>query len=57
VEKKKKALEILLRKNIELYEKSRVRKEKLKARSGTGNVIRRRKGDPDKRIVFELNRS
>jgi len=57
VEKKKKALEILLRKNIELYEKSRARKEKSKARSGIGNVIRRRKGDPDKRISFELNRS
>ena len=57
MEKKKKALEILLRKNIELYEKSRARKEKSEARSGTGNVIRRRKGDPDKRIAFELNRS
>ncbi|MBW2571488.1 MAG: hypothetical protein JRE61_03750 [Deltaproteobacteria bacterium] len=57
MENKKKALEILLRKNIELYEQSRIRKEKLKARSGKGNVIRRRKGDPDKRIVFKLNRS
>jgi hypothetical protein len=57
VENKKKALEILLRKNIELYEKSQARKEKSKARSGTGNVIRRRKGDPDKWIAFELNRS
>jgi hypothetical protein len=57
VEKKKRALEILLRKHIELYEKSRARKEKSKARSGIGNVIRRRKGDPDKRIAFELNRS
>lgn len=57
MENKKKALEILLRKNIELYEKYRARKEKSKARSGTGNVIRRRKGDPDKWIAFELNRS
>ncbi|MGB6010073.1 MAG: hypothetical protein WBI57_02250 [Desulfobacterales bacterium] len=57
MEKKKRALEILLRKHIELYEKSRARKEKSKARSGIGNVIRRRKGDPDKRISFELNRS
>lgn len=57
MEKKKKMLENILRRNIELYEKSRARKEKSKARSGTGNVIRRRKGDPDKRIAFELNRS
>jgi hypothetical protein len=57
VEKKKKTLENILRRNIELYEKSQARKEKAKARSGKGNVIRRRKGDPDKRISLELNRS
>ena len=48
---------MILRKNIELYEHARVRKEKAKARSGTGNVIRRRKGDPDKRIALELDRA
>jgi hypothetical protein len=53
VETKKKALEFILRKNIELYEKSRARKEKMKASSGIGNVIRRRKGDPDKRISLK----
>lgn len=48
VKKKIKELEIKLRKNIELNEQSQ-------AKSDIGDVIRRRKGKPDKRISRKLN--
>lgn len=49
MKEKIKKLEIKLRKNIELNEQSQ-------AKSDIGNVIRRRKGEPDKRIFLNVNR-
>ena len=50
MKEKMKKLEIKLRKNIELNEKSQVTKEQSKAKSDISDVIRRRKGEPDKRV-------
>jgi len=49
VKEKMKKLEIKLRKNIELNEQSH-------AKSDIRDVIRRRKGEPDKRISLNVNR-
>jgi hypothetical protein len=54
VKKKIKELEFQLRKMLELHEQSQTTKEKSK--SNIGNVIRRRKGEPDKWISCKLNR-
>jgi len=54
VKKKIKKLEFQLRKMLELNEQSQTTKEKSK--SNIGNVIRRRKGEPDKWISCKLNR-
>jgi len=54
VKKKIKELEFQLRKMLELNEQSQTTKEKTK--SNIGNVIRRRKGEPDKWISCKLNR-
>jgi hypothetical protein len=51
-----KKLEIKLRKNIESNEQSQVTKEQSQAKSDIGDVIRRRKGEPDKRIFLELKK-
>ena len=56
MKEKIKELEIKLRKNIELSEQSQVAKEKPQGKPGTGEVIRRRKGEQDKRIFRELNK-
>ena len=47
---KSKELEIKLRKNIELYEQSRIAKENPQVKLDNGGVIRRREGEPDRRI-------
>jgi hypothetical protein len=54
VKKKFKELEFQLRKMLELNEQSQTTKEKSK--SNIGNVIRRRKGEPDKWISCKLNK-
>jgi hypothetical protein len=46
-------LEFKLRTMLVLNEQSQATKEKSKAKSDIGNVIRRRKGDPDKRIFHK----
>ncbi|MCK5195062.1 MAG: hypothetical protein KAQ71_14720 [Desulfobulbaceae bacterium] len=51
-----KELEIKLRKNIELSEQSQTAKEQQQAKSNTSVVIRRRKGEQDKRISRKLNK-
>ena len=51
-----KELEIKLRKNIELSEQSQTAKEQQQAKSNTSVVIRRRKGEQDKRIFRKLNK-
>ena len=51
-----KELEIKLRKNIELIEQSQTAKEQQQAKSNTSVVIRRRKGEQDKRISRKLNK-
>ncbi len=53
MKKKFKELEFQLRKMLELNEQSQTTKEKSK--SNIGNVIRRRKGEPDKWISCKLN--
>jgi len=53
VKEKFKKLEFQLRKMLELNEQSQNRKEQSK--SNIGNIIRRRKGEPDKSISRELN--
>ena len=50
-----KKLEIKLRKNIELNEQTQAKKKQSQAKSYIGNVIRRRKGEPDKRIPLNVN--
>ena len=50
VKEKIKELEFKLRKMVELNKQSQATKEISEAKSNIGNVIRRRKGDPDKRI-------
>ena len=56
MKEKIKELEIKLRKNIEFYEQSQVTKEKPQVKPDTGEVIRRRKGEPDRRIFRKLNK-
>jgi hypothetical protein len=56
VKEKIKELEFQLRKIVELNEQSQTTKEKSKSTSNIGNVIRRRKGEPDKWISYKLNR-
>ncbi len=51
-----KELEIKLRKNIELSEQSQTAKEQQQAKSNTSVVIRRRKGEQNKRIFHKLNK-
>ncbi len=51
-----KELEIKLRKDIELSEQSQSAKEQQQAKSNTSVVIRRRKGEQDKRISRKLNK-
>ena len=53
---KSKELEIKPRKNIELYELSQVAEDKPKVKTDTGEVIRRRKGEPERRIFRRLNK-
>ena len=54
MKEKVKELEVKLRKILELNEQSQTNKDILK--SNIGNVIRRRKGEPDKWIPYKLNR-
>ena len=56
MKKKIKKLEIKLRKNIEFNEQSQAAKKQSQPKSDIGNVIRRRKGEPDKRISRKLNK-
>ena len=56
VKEKIKELEFQLRKMLELNEQSQTTKEKSKSKSNIGNVIRRRKGEPEKRISLKLNK-
>ena len=50
MKEKIKELEFQLREMLELNEQSQTTKEKSKFKSNIGNVIRRRKGEQDKRI-------
>jgi len=52
MKKKIKEIEFRLRKMLELNDQLQTTKEKSK--SNIGNVIRRRKGEPDKWILFKL---
>jgi hypothetical protein len=56
MKEKIKKLEIKLRKNIELNEQSQDAKKQSHAKSDIRDVIRRRKGEPDKRISLNVNR-
>lgn len=56
MKKKIKELEFRLRKMLELNEQLQTTKEKSKSKSNIGNVIRRRKGEPDKWISFKLKK-
>ena len=56
VEEKIKKSEIKLRKSFEITEQFQATKEKSHAKSDIGDVIRRRKGEPDKRFSLELNK-
>ncbi len=56
MKEKIKKLEIKLRKNIELNEQSQAAKKQSNAKSDIRDVIRRRKGKPDKRISLNVNR-
>ena len=47
---KSQELEIKLRKMFEINEKLQVKKKRWQAKSAIDDVIRRRKGEPDKRI-------
>ena len=53
---KRKELEIKLRKMFEINEKFQAKKKRWQAKSNIGNVIRRRKDEPDKWISCKLNR-
>ena len=52
---KSKELEIKLRKMFEINEKFQANKKRWQAKSDGDNVIRRRKGEPDKRIPQKSN--
>ena len=54
--KKSKELEIKLRKMFELNEQSQSAKEQPRVKSDASDVIRRRKGKPDKRISRMLKK-
>jgi hypothetical protein len=56
VKEKFKELEYKFRRMLELNEQSQTTKEQSKSKSNIGNVIRRRKGEPDKWISCKLNR-
>jgi hypothetical protein len=56
VKEKIKELEFQLRKMLELNEQSQTTKEKSKSKSNIDNVIRRRKGEPNKRIPQKSNK-
>ncbi len=56
MKEKMKKLETKLRKNIELNEQSQATKEQSQAKSDISDVIRRRKGAPDKRVSRKLNK-
>jgi hypothetical protein len=56
MKEKIKKLEIKLRKNIELNEQSQDAKKQSHAKSDIRDVVRRRKGEPDKRISLNVNR-
>ena len=49
-------LEIKIRKNIELNEQFQASKKQSQAEMRYGDVIRRRKGEQDKRIFRKFNR-
>jgi hypothetical protein len=53
---KSKELEIKLRKMFEINEKFQAKKKRGQAKSDIDNVIRRRKGEPDKRIPQKSNK-
>jgi hypothetical protein len=56
MKEKIKKLEIKLRKNIELNEQSQAKKKQSHTESDVRDVIRRRKGEPDKRISLNVSR-
>ena len=56
MKEKIKKLEIKLRKNIELNEQSQSTKKQSQTKSDVRDVIRRRKGESDKRISLNVNR-
>lgn len=56
VKRKIKALELKLQKMLEISEKLRTTKEESKSKSIMGDVIRRRKGEPDKWISLKLKK-
>jgi len=56
VEEKIKKIEVKLRKYIEINEEPQATKKQLQAKSDIGDVIRRRKGEPEKRISLKLNK-
>ena len=56
MKEKIKKLEIKLRKNIELNEQSQSTKRQSQTKSDIRDVIRRRKGESDKRISLNINR-
>ncbi len=51
-----KGVRIKRRKSFEINEESQATKEQPQTQSDIGDVIRRRKGEPDKRISLELNK-
>ena len=51
-----KGVRIKRRKSFEINEESQATKEQPQTQSVIGDVIRRRKGEPDKRISLELNK-
>ena len=56
MKEKIKKLEVKRRKNIELNGQSQDAKTQSHAKSGIRDVIRRIKGEPDKRIPLNVNR-
>ena len=56
VEEKIKECKIKRRKSFGFKQQFQAIKEKSHAQSDIGDVIRRRKGEPDKRISLELNK-
>lgn len=53
---KSKELEIKLRKMFEINEKFQAKKKRWQAKPNVNNVIRRRKGEPDKFIPQKANK-